>query len=443
MLDKSHSERIVKKALAASVADHTEIVIGGGKNALTRFANNGIHQNVMQKDYSLTVKATFGKKSGIAKSNLFSGENLMKTVERACAIARHSDEDPDFLPPVGPQEYRPMEDAYVEDTIDCTPQMRADMVARAVDRSKKKGFIASGTVVTGDHMVFVANSAGLQAYHSWTNSSFTLTITNPEDGTAWAENVKSDVADLDIDNLSEKAVRIASLNRRPITIDQGEYDVLVEPDAVSNMVMFLAFLGFSAQDYVEGRSFLRDKLGTKVTGENFSVRDDAYDPAAPGIPFDYDGIPRLALPLIENGVAKNLVHDRRTAVKMNTNSTGHATHLASTWGPITSNLIVPGGTVPRDEMLKTLGNGLYICNFFYDNVVDPMKTRITGMTRDGFFVVKNGEIVDAIGRMRYNISLIDVFSRITAMSKETKTFERSIANITVPSMIMKGFRLTP
>lgn len=441
MLDRSHSERIIKKALKLSSADHTEIMISGGKHALTRFANNGIIQNLIQKDYNLTVKATKDSKSGVATCNLFKGESLESTVEKACQIADLSAPDPGYLIPSGPQDYDYPDESYIEDTIDYTPRMRADLANRAIDKAKNKNCSASGTITTGDSMTCIANSQGLVAYHSKTESSFTLTITNPDDGTGWAEGTNQDVGELPIDNLAQKAVQISSLNKNRKKISSGKYKVLLDPEAVANMVMFLSYLGFSAQDYLEGRTFLCSDMGKKVTGENFSLYEDVYHEKTMGCPFDAMGMPKKAVTLIENGVAKAMVHDRKTAKEMKTESTGHATSISRGWGPVAANIRVPGGTTPKEDMLKALGDGLYIGNFFYDNVVDPLKTRITGMTKDGFFEVRDGKIVAALDRMRYNTSVLEAFANIAAMSKDTYTFDRGLT-VSVPAMIINDLSLT-
>ncbi|PKK89741.1 MAG: hypothetical protein CVV64_13135 [Candidatus Wallbacteria bacterium HGW-Wallbacteria-1] len=442
MLDRTHSERIIRKAIAASDADHLEISISGGKNALTRFANNEIHQNLIQKDYSLSVRATYGGKSGIATSNVFKGEDLAATVNKACEIARHSDDDPDFLPPEGNHEYPYIDDCYMDDTVECTPQIRAEIVARIVEKARAKGLVTAGTLSTGDAMICLGNTSGQLAYHSWTDTSFTLTMTNDQDGTSWAERIHPDLSAIDFDELTDRAIRVTALNRNPGTIEDGEYNVLLSPEAVGNMIMFLGYLGFSAQDYIEGRTFLTEQLNQKVFGENFSLVDDPFDPDSPGIPFDSEGIPRRRTVLVDKGVACGMVHDRSTAAKLKAEPTGHATPMQNSWGPVPRNLRVSPGEVPEAEMVERLGNGIYICNFFYDNVVDPLKARITGMTKDGMFLVENGKIVKALGRMRYNASLLDAFSRIEAMSRELHTLDRGAMKTLVPSMIIKGLHLS-
>jgi predicted Zn-dependent protease len=245
MLDKSHSERIIKKALKLSQADYTEIMITGGKHSLTRFANNGIIQNLIQKDYSITIRSTIDKKSGLASCNLFKGEDLEKTVKKSYETAKLSAPDPDFITPAGPQEYIFPEESYIEDTIDYTPRMRADLADRAIQRARAKNCSASGTITTGDSMTCIANCQGLMAYHSKTESAFTLTVTNSDDGTGWAEGINQDVSELPIDNLAQKAVYMANFNKNRKKIKPGKYKVLLDPDAVANMIMFLSYLGLS------------------------------------------------------------------------------------------------------------------------------------------------------------------------------------------------------
>ena len=439
MLDKERANKILKEAIAYSTADETEILLRGGKSALTRFANNHIHQNVLQKDYYLTVKAVIGKRVGIASCNIFDGDKLKELVDTACEIASHSKEDHDWVSAPGPSEYETYPNAYYEHTIDFSPEDREKVVEKVVTMCKANNIVASGTISNGDYMFSIMNNKGVFAYHNYTSANFTLTATNDEDGTGWAEYYSNNIDEITerLESLTSFAIKKSLMNKNPVAIAPGRYTVILEEGAVNNLVSFVSYLGFSGRSFNEGRTFTADKMDQKIMGDNITIIDDASNKEVLGFPFDFEGNPRQKLTLIENGILKGMTHDRKTAFKGKTKSTGHALPIGSSTA-IPINLVMNTGDSSIEEMIKSTENGVYITKFFYDNVVDEKKAIITGMTRDGTFLIKNGEIVGALKNMRYNEELPEMFKRVTAIARTRKSF----GDLTVPALKVENFQFT-
>ncbi len=438
MISRETARKITREALEHSSADETMVILSGGKKSLTRFANDEIHQNVMQKDYSIKVIAACGAKVGTASGNWFEEHELKKVVERAVETAGLQREDPNWLPMLGRMEYEESPLAYDEKTISLFPEEKAEMLRKVVSICEADGVSAAGALTNGDNMVCVASSTGLFCYQSWTYASFTMTATTPDDAAGWSEWYGNRILDLDIEKETERAVRKALAARNPVELESGRWRVLLEPSAFSSFVNFMAWLGFGGLAFVEGRSFMSGKLGEKLLGDNVTIVDDFSHEATKGLPFDFEGHPRRRVTIIERGVAVSPVHDRRTAAKAGAESTGHALPYPSAYGPMPLNLRFEPGSTPADSMLEKLDRGLLVTRTFYENVVDPKRPSITGMTRDGTYIVEDGRIVKAVKNLRFNVDIRQLMNSIVEIGDDLT----SIDETAVPSVIAEGFNVT-
>lgn len=441
MLEKELAYKILKEAILYSPADETEIILQGGKSALTRFANNYIHQNVIQKDYYLTVKAILGKRMGVASCNVFEGTHLKEVVDAACEMAKHSKEDPDLLPVPEPVQYNEVSNTYFKSTIDFSPQDRADSIKKVINLCESKNFKAAGSFSNGDYMVSIMNSKNLFAYHSFTNAEFNLTVNTPENGTSWVEYSSNKVEEINIEELAKQAIIRAELNKNPITLDPGKYTVILEESAVISLLQFMCYLGFAGQDFIEDRSFMSGKIGQKIVGDQITIIDDAYREEVLGVPFDFEGIPKKPVVLIENGIARSVVYDRKTAHKAGVESTGHALPPPNPHGPLPINVIMLPGDSTVEEMIATTDYGVLVTRFWYDNVVNEKQAIITGMTRDGTFLIENGKITKTLKNMRYNESILTALSNVVSIGKTTKTFGQ-FGKKAVPALKINNFHFT-
>lgn len=439
MLSKKKAKEILDEAIRISPADETEVIISGGKTFSTRFTNNYISQNGAQKEYDIAVRVAFGQQVGVASCNIFDGDNLKQVVENACKAARHSKPDLEWTPVLEAREVPELQDAYLDETIDYTPEEKAERLAPILKRSIEKGLTSAGMLVNKDNMLAVMNSKGLFGYQAWTGASFTYTAMAENQGSAWAEFHSHDLRDLEVESLVDQAMERALMAQHPVKIQPGAYTVVLAPTAVIELVEYLNYLGFGGQGFHEGTTFTSGKLGEQMFHPSISLIDDPSRHEVLGPSFDYEGHPKHRLALIENGVIRNVAYDRRTAKKAGVASTGHALMPPNTGGPFPTNIILEAGDTRIEDMIASTEKGIYVTRFWYSNVVDPKQAIITGMTRDGTFLIENGKLTKPLRNMRYNQSLIKAFSQIEAIGDRTYGFNGYFGKLAVPALKISDF----
>ncbi|MCS7191790.1 MAG: TldD/PmbA family protein [Armatimonadetes bacterium] len=407
-------KKLAEKVLEISKADETEVVISGSEEALTRFAENVIHQNVARSELNVTVRAFVGKRMAEASTNRTEEADLKVTVERAIEAAKQMPEDENILPRLDPQTYQTV-NAFDEEVVKITPKERAELVAEVIGKCKSQGTKAAGALSNGQGFYAIANSKGLFAYYERTNFSFSITVLADE-GTGWASTSSFKKREVNVVATGEKALQRALMNRNPKELPPDSYRVILEPAAVADLLLFMVS-GFNALAVDEGRSWLVGKLGQKVVGDNITIVSDIYHPLHQGCPFDAEGYPTQKVVLIEKGVAANLVYDRVTAQKHGVAPTGHSVDPKGAYGAFPRGLVMEGEDKSLQDLIAETDNGLLVTRLWYIRTVDPMKVLLTGMTRDGVFLIENGQIVSAVKNFRFNESVIAMLNKVEAMSK--------------------------
>ncbi|MBN1933521.1 MAG: TldD/PmbA family protein [Anaerolineae bacterium] len=438
---------IAQRVLALSGADQTEVLVMSGDEYLTRFADNHIHQNVSETDTAVRVRVVFGgahnAKIGVASGNDFSEEALQKLVESAETVARFQQDNPDFVSLPAPQPVEEML-AYAESTAACTPETRARSVATICDLAWQNGLVASGAFSTSVNEVVVANSLGTSAYHCGTFANL-VTVIMGENSSGYASASSMDVTEIDPAEVGHTAVDKALRSRNPTAIEPGAYTVILEEEAVATMLFTLGYLGFGALSVQEGRSFMNGHFGEKITGDNITIWDDAYDTRGIAMPFDFEGVSKQKVMLIENGVAKNVVYDSFTAGREEGKaSTGHSLPAPNSMGPIPVNLFLAPGEATKEKMIAATERGIWVTRFHYTNPVHPIKTVLTGMTRDGTFLIENGQITRPLKNLRFTQSILEAFANAVMLGKEPKLIKMGFGGfaVCVPAMKIDGFTFT-
>ena len=440
MLDEQELKDLAGKALSMSQAQQTEVVIFSPHSALTRFANNYIHQNVEQQDVDLRVRAIVDKKIGVASSNDLSDEGLRAVVERALTLARHQRANPDFRSLPGP---KPLQRAntYVERTARTGPEERAAVVAQICDAATRAGLTAAGAFRTSTAELAVANSLGVFAYQRDTMADIN-TVVMSENGSGHAERVSMDVGDIDGEAVAKEAVDKALRNVKQVEVSPGEYDVVFQEYAVADILDFFGYLSFGAQAYQEKRSFMAGRLGERVMGENISIWDDGLAPDTAPNPFDFEGVPRQRVTFVEQGIARDVVWDSYTAGKEGRESTGHALPAGNTFGPIPSNMFFGAGDATLDDMVASTKRGIWVSRFWYTRPVHPLNVVVTGMTRDGTFLIEDGKITSPVRNLRFTQSYLDAMNNVEAIGKNTM-LSQAIAGVSrVPALKIRGWTFT-
>lgn len=438
MIDREGFEEIVGTVLEASRADETEIIFGQEISSLTRVANSVIHQNVTENNAGLSIRVICKNKQGRSTTTRLDREGLHKAVEAAVDTALQQKEEPELLGMPGPQEY-PVLNGFDRATADFGPMDRARIVGDAVREVSEKGLRAAGMFTTGACVHGVANSNGLRAYHASTSARYSITAMS-ETSSGWCEVMGPRVEELDTTGTTRSAVDKALSGEDPIDLKPGKYTVVLEPAAMTDFLLFLSVYGFGGLFFLEKRSFFCGKIGKKVMGKNITIVDDVSHPKTIGIPFDYEGIPRFRVVLVEDGIARGVVHDRKTAKAAGMESTGHGLPQPNVHGPIPMNLVMEPGDSSVEEMIASVDRGILITQFHYTNVIDPQKMIMTGMTRNGTFLIEDGKVTKPVKNMRFTESAIRALSNVKALTKE-QSFCGSFfgGSFVVPGAMIRDF----
>lgn len=414
---------LVNNVLHSVAADEAEVTLLVEDQALTRFANNAIHQNVAQRNVRLAVRAVIDGGVGMALTNRTEEEGQRWVAEQAAATARLQSADPDFpgLPAGGA---RRQATTYHESTASMTPAQRAETVRIVVDAAAQQDFVATGAFSCDFGELAIANTSGAEAYAPLTLASLRAVIdANPPRGlglqTGYADAISRDVAQIDARTVAERAAKKCALNVDPQPLPDGAYVAVLEEIAVADLLRFLARWGLSAQAVQEGRSFAVGKMDQQVCGPNFTLWDDAADARGLALPFDWEGVPTQRLNLVEAGVLQGLAYDSRTAAEEGRASTGHAVSSIMSFGeswPAPTHLFVSPGQTPRDELVADVEHGVLVTRFHYTHCPEPQRLVATGTTRDGTFLIREGQIVGALRNLRFTQSVLEAFSQIEALS---------------------------
>lgn len=440
MMDRQRIEEALQTAIDYSKADQLEVLASSRSTALTRFSNNAIHQNVAETNMSISIRAIIDKRIGYASTNRLDKDSIRAMVERATEIAAHRPPDPEFISLPGPRTM-PERDLVATSTVEYTPERRAAGLRKLIDMAAENNLTAAGAYSTGHNIIGVANTLGVKATTIISEASL-KTVVMSETSSGYGSAIAVDVDDVDIGKVASEAVEKALSSQNPIDLEPGTYTVILEPDAVADMVSFMAFAGLGALSLQEGRSFMKDKFDQQITSPTISVWDDALDPNTIGLPFDFEGVPKQKVTFIENGMARGVCYDSYTANKEGKESTGHALPAPNTYGPLPLNLIVAAGNSSLEQMIKSSDRAILVSRFHYTNLEDPIKTTLTGMTRDGTFLVENGEIKTAIKNLRFTQSIVDALSKVELVSADRKLKEAFLGGSYVPWLKISEFNFT-
>jgi PmbA protein len=439
LLSDSELRRIAERIFKFSDADETEVEIGAVTDALTRFANNTIHQNVAEQSLSVSVRTVLDGRTARATTNKTDDDSLRRVVETSKSLARSQPRNPDLLPMPGPQKYQKVA-RYFQATAHATPADRARAVKQVAALAEKAKQTAAGIFSTGVMQSAIANTRGLFASHRQTRAEFSITILEP-DSSGWAKANSPDLRRLDPAALARSASEKSAASRHPKEAAPGRWTVILEPSAALDLVGFL-FYDFAGTAMLDQRSCFTNRMGKKLVGENISIVDDAYHPLQSGVPFDGEGVPRQKVSLLEKGVPKNLVYARSTARKMKAKPTGHGFPLPNEMGEAPVNLVFAGGNVSLDEMIRSTERGILVTRVWYIRDVDPYEKVLTGMTRDGTFLVENGKIAGGIRNFRFNQGVLEMLSNVEMVGTAVRAAGEESFEMVVPAMKVRNFHFS-
>ena len=442
LLPEAELRRIIGTALKlakSAGSEETEIHADEVANALTRFANNGIHQNVAEHGITVSIRTVVDGRTARATTNRLDEDSLHRAVEASLSLAHSQPKDPRLLPMLGKQRYRKV-NRFVAQTARLSAEDRARAVRRACDLAVKKGQVAAGIFSSGQSQSAVGNSRGLFAAYRETHSQFSITM-QEDPAASWAKSNSSDYRKYDPMKLAEKASEKAHLAINARELAPGRYTVILEPAAVLDLVGFL-FYDFAATALADKRSCLTERVGKQVFGKNITITDDVYHPLQQGMPFDGEGIPRQRVVLVDGGVPRNLVYARATAKAAGKSPTGHGFALPNEYGEAPMNLVFGGGDSSLEKMLGSTDRGLLVTRLWYIREVDPYEKVMTGMTRDGLFLVEKGRVTGAVRNFRFNQSLIEMLKNVELLGPAVRATGEEAFEMVVPAMKVKDFHFS-
>jgi len=432
-------EGLANKVLAIAHDTGCEVIVSSTAMGLTRFTQNAIHQNVANADVSVRVRILEEGRSGVAATNALDDASLEALVARAAAIARLAPSDPEAPPLARAPHVAAPAGAFVAATADATPERRATIAAEIIAASERASLWAAGYVTTSRSGITIANNAGTRTSFDGTTCGLNVKA-NGADASGFAERYGNDVAVLDGAAAGARAAEKARTGASPVAVEPGAWTVILEPAAFGELLSYLT-THFSAQAFDDGSSFLGGALGGTFGGANLTLSDDYADPLHAGMPFDYEGFPRARLALLEAGIARNIVTDARYAARLRRPNTGHGLPAPSGSGPEPMHVVVAGGEKSLDRLIAETQRGILVSRFWYIRPVDARKTIVTGMTRDGTFLIENGSIAHGVRNMRFNQSILSALERCEFASEAVRTGGYSYSMV-VPAVKIEGFRFT-
>jgi PmbA protein len=433
------AERALALAEAAGSTEAEALVLAEDA-ALTRFANSQIHQNVAETNALVNLRFVVGKRVGVASTGRTDDEGLRRLAEHAAAIAGVVEELEDWggLPAATPIEE--VVAAYAPATAAASPELRAEGVRQVIAAADAAGVTAYGSFSTGIETTAVANSRGVRAGGSRTVAQLLTVSMGPGGGSGYAEQASVDATAIDAPAIGREAADKARATADAVAIEAGDYPVVLEEYAVVDLLDMLGYLGFSALAVQEERSFV--EVGRRVGSELVTVVDDGRDPAGLPMAFDYEGVAKQRVPLLEAGVCQGVVYDAQTAARDGVTSTGHGLPAPNSYGPFPLNMVMTPGTASREELIGGLDRGLLVTRFHYTNPVHPKLAIVTGMTRDGTFLVEGGRIVGPVRNLRYTQSYLDAVAGTVAVARERKTLKGFLGGVVVPAVRIDGWTFT-
>jgi PmbA protein len=420
------AQRAVRLAEAAG-ATEVEALVSDEQAQLTRFANSEIHQNVAETNGSLNLRVAIGKRVGVASSNRLDDEGLRRLAETATAIARNSAELEDWGGLPGP-------------TAAATPELRAEGVRAVIAAADAVGVRAFGSFSTSAEHLAVANSHGIRAVQRRTSAQL-LTVTMAADGgSGYAEQASVDVTGIDAAAVGREAADKARATENPVAVDPGDWTVVLEEYAVVDLLSMLGYMGFSALAVQEDRSFAEP--GKVIGSELVTIVDDATEPGAMPMAFDYEGVAKQKVVLVERGVCRDVVYDAQTAARGGVSSTGHGLPAPNSYGPFPLNMVMSAGTTERSALVGEMDRGLLVTRFHYTNPVHPKLAIVTGMTRDGTFLVEGGKIVGPVRNLRFTQSYLAALAGTVAVGRDRRTVRGDFGGVLVPAVRIEGWTFT-
>lgn len=432
MLTEQEAKAILDKVIALSTADECTATLDGSIDGNVRFALNNISTSGVVSDTSLAVQVAFGKRVGVATINEFDDAALKRVVQRAEELAKLAPENPEFMPIIGKQDYKPSP-TFTAATAAITPAYRAKVAADSIEPCKSQDLIAAGFLNDGQGFHAQANSKGNFGYQKTSAMDYTCTVRTADGtGSGWVARNLADVSEFDASSDIKTAIAKARGSADAKALEPGKYTVILEPAAAAGLVSFMMRF-FDARRADEGRSFLSkkgggNKLGEQVYDPRVNISSDPWHPEVAVLPWDGDGLPREKVSLVKDGKIANLQYSRYWADKHGKRAPGQP-----------GNLLMEGGDKSTAELIRSTDRGVLVTRTWYIRMVDPQTVLLTGLTRDGTFYIEDGVIKYPVKNFRFNESPVIMLNNIDELGRSVRVGDESDFVMMIPAMKLRDF----
>jgi PmbA protein len=433
---------------AAFAFDHAgpasvEVVVTASQSGVTRFARSRIIQNTVRREVRAYVRAAIEDRKATASTNQLDSAHMRDATERALEAARVAQPDPHWPGLPDPRHVGRAEAVlrFDQPTAAASPAARAARVEEILRAAE--GDHAAGVYETGAHVYGVWSSSGIDCFDAYSRCVATCLVER-DGGAGWGDGSSHSAGDVDVAAVGRTARRKAEAAAAPEHSSPGVYEVVLEPRAVAELIDYLAYSGFGAKQTIEGDSFLSQRAGDRVAADSVTVADDVWHPRSVGIGFDFEGVPKRRVAVIDGGRATGPVTDLRTARRLNVSSSGHASGSDEV-GPYASHVVLSEGTESLSDLIGGVDDGLLVTRFHYVNILDRRSTLLTGMTRDGTFRIRKGELAAPVHNLRFTQNVLDALSAVTGISRELASFAPefgSFGSTVAPALRVGAFRFT-
>ena len=439
---------LAEQALGAAEGDETEVLVHAERSGVARFAGSVVHQPTLIDNTVVRLRVVRDGRIGWAATNRVDAEGLAEVARRAAEAADNARPDPDFPGLAPPAEYDGS-GGYDEETALLGAEDQARLAAEAIEAAPE--FELYGYFTSGVTELAVVSTTGLRAHQAVTDA-VCLCLAAAEGASGWGEETADAVAGVDPAAAARDAAEIAQRTRGADELEPGSHRAVLGPYAVAELLRWFSYDSLGAQGFLEERSYFCGRIGEQAFDPKVSIDDDALDPRNLQKAFDFEGTPKQRVQLVEAGVIRDVVWDRKTAARAGDGrvSTGHA--IPDAWrfyGPLPTALRLEGGEATPAELAEAVGEGIYVTRLHYLSIVDPREGVLTGMTRDGTFRIRSGAIAEPLVNLRFTVSMADVLSDVPALSREQKLVnlndlydERFAHAALVPALATARFHIT-
>jgi PmbA protein len=419
-VSEDEAREAAREVLEHPGADDIEVVIGASNTGLTRYANSEIIQNTVKRDLRAYVRVVVGDRVATASTNQLDGRRLRAAADRAIEAANASRPDAHFPGLADPSRVGVAEGRFRwdDDTVATSPSRRAEAVRRILAASQAGN--AAGIYETSAHVYSVFTSTGIDCYDAYSRCVVTCLVDSGE-ATGWGEASSHSAADVDVEAAARRAADMAARGKGARDVEPGRYEVVLEAPAVALMLEYLSYMGFGAKAMIEGESFMSSRRGETVASPRATIADDASHDLSVGIGFDFEGVPRRRVAVIDAGTATSPVVDLRTGKQLGEPSTGHFSG-SNEFGPYASHLVMTPGDSSLEELIGGVDDGLLVTRFHYVNVLHRPETLLTGMTRDGVFRIREGEVAEGVHNLRFAQNVLAALASIEGIGRDLEAF---------------------